>query len=260
MPGFRRRVIRKSSVRRVHKTNIRFHKRGGRIRRSNPNVWVNKTKMAAHQFLPRRILTKVVTTMTGYVPGAAGASGFFGINASSLFEPFNSVSNQMTGTGKITLGGSYSLTSNPMGYSELSGLYNYYKVHGAKLKVTCIPTANIDTLQYTVYPAIFQDSVGNPTVNIEQPYSKWRVTNAGASAREAEMVCHSKSRFVLGMNKGEYNGQAPTLISTYPLTINQWFYNVQWNTLNSTVNSNEIQWVFELTQYIEVLEMIKVVA
>lgn len=260
MPGTLTKMAARQKASGKKKTSTKTFTKKTFTKKTPSDTWINNTLLSSKQFLPRRIMTKVVTMMQGYIPTGFGTNGFFNVFAASILEPYNLVSKTIVTNGGVTLQSSYAIANNPMGYNEFVGLYELYKVHGAKLKINFQPQNPADVITVCCYPNQVEDATGNLKINSEQPYSKNRQCLAGSSAAGNQLEMYHKSSHILGLSKSEYNGQPATPVTASPgsaSSANVWYYNVMWDLQNAaTSNQAAIGVMCELIQYIEIENMI----
>ncbi len=219
--------------------------------------WGSRAPFRIQSFLPRRLVATFKTPMLGnYVTATAQPNGQFNINASSFFQPFNTVGTAMgtTGAGKsnITVSAGFSVGSSPLGYSEMDSLYQYYKVRRAEVRVRCLPT--LDNVYVSLFPANVQESAVVLPGSSANPYAKTQLCAAGMPPRT--LVCSMTAPTVLGYNRTQFEGLTPTLFGAAPGSSQVWFFNIAWsNAVGSTNATGTISFEVELWQEVEISEL-----
>jgi hypothetical protein len=219
--------------------------------RRQPLTYVNTTSQITRQLFPRRILSWLTTTFAGYLPASTAASGNFSVNATSIYEPFNQVVDNVNTSGKFTSSTTFTILANPIGYGEASIVYDFYRVHRARIKVTMIPNASGDTSMLTVYPSAIGVAGTNLLQASQQPYSKWKLVNSGAPNSANSIVAAHTSWDVLGLSKPQFIDLQATAMAVAPSANQSWFFNVEWACNDNAVNSNAIYIIVEIEQFTE---------
>lgn len=204
MPGFRRRrtfVRPRSTFRKKRSFGTRKRRH---VRRSTGTV-VNRQPRGSHIPIPLRFLTRGVITFVGYVPSGV-ASGYFYLNATSIYQPGNQVSAKFTdatnGSGVVAVGG---LTNNVVGYTDLSAIYDNYKVHSSRVKVTCNPQNQADSSTFAMCP-VNGNLLSNVNVStvIDSAYGKYKQVNSSSDARANTISMKCRINKLLGITKRQY--------------------------------------------------------
>lgn len=211
----------------------------------------------SRNFLPRREFVQLEQTMVGYYGnGTAQSSGITAIYANSFGQPFSTGANAIgtTGSGKsnITVQAGYNLTDHPFGYTELSSIYAYYKIHKSKMKITIVGTNGNDVFTMMLFPSILAQSsfIGQAS---SEPYAKFKQvcsTGQPVSFQRTIDVCE-----LLGYTRDQYQGLTPTLLGSQPAAATSCFWNFQWQNIASQNPSGNFSIVFELSTYIELSEI-----
>jgi hypothetical protein len=233
-----------------NKRNQRKQPRRRRMRQGSL-TYVNTTSQVTRQLFPRRILSWLTTTFGGYLPASTAASGNFSVNATSIYEPFNQVVDNVNTSGKFTSSTTFTILANPIGYGEASVVYDFYRVHKARLKVTLIPNASGDTSMLTVYPSAIGVAGTNLLQASQQPYSRWKLVNQGAPNSANSITAQHTSWDVLGLRKRQFIDLQATAMGVAPSANQSWFFNVEWACNDNAVNSNAIYIIVEIEQFTE---------
>jgi len=218
------------------------------------SMYYGNTSLRSQQVFPRTMYTTLTTTFACVVPASATNSGFMQVNTNSMYQPFYTSYNPVTssfGTGVACSG--YTITDQPLWYSEITAIYNYYKVTASKLDILCQPGNATDYVQIIAYPTTVANfPLGTPQTSdsLTQPYAKSITCIAGQSARENSISLYGKTQYTLGMSSIQYKGLSPTSVSTNPSGNAGTFANVTWTDLKSGVNTGALYFTFKLTQYI----------
>jgi len=222
------------------------------------NSWNMKSALTTNSFLPRKITSSFRQTIVGYYnPATAQPFGFFSVQASSFFEPYNTVNVAVGTTGanksNIIVSNGYSAAFSPTGYIEVSNLYEYYKVIRARFNIKATPTNVADAVFLSVSPGINQVTSTNYNSNTEQPYAKRCLVNNGAPQKTLVSNCVSKS--VLGWSQVQFEGFLPALLTGAPAAAQQWFFNIAWISVSNTNPSGEIAFEMDIVQDVEISEL-----
>jgi hypothetical protein len=236
-----------------NKQRTRNNKRKGAGRRKPPSslTYVNRTSQITRQLFPRRILSWLTTTFGGYLPASTAASGNFSVNSTSIYEPFNQVVDNVNTSGKFTSSTTFTILANPVGYGEASVVYDFYRVHKARVKVTLTPNASGDTAMLIVYPSPLGVAGTNPLQASQQPYSKWKMVNLGAPNSANSIMASYTSWDILGLNKRQFTDLQATAMGVAPSANQSWFFNVEWACNDNANNSNAIYIIVEIEQFVE---------
>lgn len=210
----------------------------------------------SRNFLPRREFVQLEQTMVGYYGnGTAQSSGITAVYANSFGQPFNSGTNAIgtTGSGKsnITVQAGYNVTDHPFGYTELSSIYAYYKIHRTRMKITVVGTNTNDIFTMMLFPSILAQSsfIGQASA---EPYAAFKLvcsTGQPVTFQKSVDVCA-----LLGYTRAQYQGLTPTLLGSQPAAATSCFWNFQWQNIASQNPSGNFSITFELSTDIELME------
>lgn len=176
--------------------------------------------------MPKRsktlIAPKYFTTMEASFQGVLGITAtqlqYFDISAFDLARPFFCYEDPSgaTNTGFTTMTGSALLNTTGVvesimtaGFDTLSLLYNKYRVHASKLRITMTPTAGADVLDLCVCPwaGAVTTSGSYPNTFYEaraQPYSKVIQCTGNNNIKQNTLIHKQKNRTLLGLSKEQY--------------------------------------------------------
>lgn len=216
----------------------------------------NRESLASHQLLPRRIESWATTTICGYVPSNTAQNGVFNVNATSLYEPFNTTSKLFTTGGNFTLTTSYNIADNPMGYTELASIYDFYRVLESQIRVTLVPNVNGDTLALAIYPNPVGQTGANMAEASEQPYGKSKLCNPGAANSANTLTLKMLSHHVLGLTKPQFMDLQASTFGAGPSANQSWFWNVTWQCIDNANNSNPLYCEVQLLQRVEITQQL----
>jgi len=213
--------------------------------------------LTTNSFLPRKITSSFRQTILGYFnPSVAQTYGFFSVQASSFFEPYNTVAVAVGSTGanksNITISSGYSAGFSPTGYVEIANLYEYYKVKRARFSIKCIPQSAADVIFLSLSPGINQATASNYNSNTEQPFAKRTICNT--SSPQKTLVSNCSSKAVLGWSQTQFEGYLPSLLSGAPAAAQQWFFNVAWTSSNGTT-PGFLTFEMDIVQDVEISEL-----
>lgn len=211
-----------------------------------------------HAIVADRSFRNVSTSATFYLPVGV-AAGNFAIGAASFFQPLNS-SRTIT-AGGFTLTNSSSLTTNPMGYSLLSQLYDQYRVHSCRIKCTVTPVQNADAVICTIYPIPFLSGAAIPPVNPQQTmnnrYSRWKMCTANNNVEQNTIIHAMSSAKVLGMTKEQFRTSESNVMGAYPTLANsEWTWECEIQTVSGAVTAGQVYVSLEIDQFVELQEPI----
>lgn len=232
-------------------------KRSNKSSERNTQLWVARGPVSNNSFLPRKIINHLRTVATGQV-NAVMAANFFSwvVNASSIYQPFNSTSKPLNG-GYFTYTTGYSVTENPLGYGELSQLYAFYKVIKATLKVTMIPAASVDTSIVAACPSAVENGALDVFEIEGYPKGKSLIANSGATAMMTRFSVSCSAREALGYSQIQFEGLPPTAVGSPPNDPGQWFFNQAFQTVNNATPTAAIFLRIELIQDVEWSELVE---
>ncbi len=242
---------------RTRKNKTRKSSRRLQPQREAGDTWATKLTVGVQSFLPRRVVGVFKQEMFGYYnTPTAQPNGSMSIQAGSFFQPFNQVGNPIGGTGagksNITINSGYNVSSDPLGYSEVQALYQYYKVRRAMLLVRALSVSDVFNMQ--LCPSTQQASAFTPTTFAANPYGKSML--CGPSQRPNVLKLTMDSPTILGYSQQQYAGLTPTLMSASPSAPLQWFFNFTWqNTTGGNSPTANIYFEFELYQEVEISEL-----
>lgn len=211
--------------------------------------------MGVQSFLPRRNVVVVKQSMIGYYATAtAQLQGVMAVQASSFFEPFNTVGIPIGTTGanksNITLNPNFSAGQSPIGYSELNALYQYYKVRKARLRVRALAGASVDVFQMALQPSTVQASTAQIVTSTANPYAKNAMVTS--SARPTEITIECSGPQILGYSATQFEGLTPALFAAAPGASGQWFFNFSWCMQTTTNATQPLFFEFDIWQEVEV--------
>lgn len=216
--------------------------------------------LTIHSFLPRRFVVSVKTLLQAYyVTGTAQPGGIFSINASAFYQPFSNgvvtkIGTTGSGNSNFQLSASYSVNQSPVGYQELSGLYQYYKVIRARLKLESSAQNTADAFTMTCCPNNQQISALSQVTSLaSNPFGKQMMITAGSKARS--MVFRNSTCQVNGLSSVQFEGPGPSQMGSAPSNTIQWFYNVAWE-MNTPGNpAGALMLNISLEQLVEVFNI-----
>jgi hypothetical protein len=207
--------------------------------------------------IPPKYFTKVKMLLVGYIaPGRNG--GFCSIYGNTLYQPF------LTGTSPsgapapsylgLTPQGGTAFAQQFPGYSQLSALYQNYRVHASNLKVlaTCSGVGDTYTISSCVIPENNMSIVSTLTQDsiMVQPHGKFRLVNPYMKA--GLLKTFVKCRNVMGLSKNQYNDGIPHKFTTSPITSQYNFsYVILWTTNNGANAAQQLYLDIELEYFVE---------
>lgn len=235
------------------KSKYQYTKRR-RYRRKSGITMLNK--QFNHTAVPARYFTKLTIGACGYMPSTAGKNfGYFSVFAGQLYAPFNSDYPINAQNGNFTLTSGSSAGAQYPGYSALAALYQGYKVHGVKTKVTLMNSNTTDTLNIVCAYLPTVDIASLPILNYEdlmaQPGAKTRVIQPTTSGKDNTIVISTKMRNLCGFTKQQYMAQPPTKFTATPPQLYNGSYIFYWDTINGSNTSSQIFISITQTVYVE---------
>jgi len=156
-------------------------------RRSTVMTMTNRTTFRTHTAFGERYRTTIEQTFSAFfAAGTLAYSGSTGISycnilANSIVTPFNTTTYTYVPTSvyfPVTTCAGTSINNAPLGYQQLSALYMQYRVHRAKLRVSCVLQQATDNVELSLIALgnepIPSASAANVTTPImcSQPYSR----------------------------------------------------------------------------------------
>jgi len=206
---------------------------------------------------PQRVLTKVTSVATFYVPsGTASAQYYCTILSNSFYQPFNSgspYSGANFGTAVNTLGGL--TTDAPSGYNDALSYYTYYKVHKYKIEVECMPTNNADPVYLTVAS---YNTGGASNINTlsqqEISESAWAsscLCQLGLGKSDNKISQFVDCKKLLGYSEIQYKGLGPTVLASAPNANQGTTTGIRWETANNTALTATLIFQVKLTQWVD---------
>lgn len=244
--------------RRVVKRPLKSRRR--RARKSPADVWINRSNTILP--FPRRILTKLHSDLSVVVPYNQAVGQYYGLFcANSIYQPFTpgvsgiGMTSASMGTGVAPSTG-HSVGTNPSGYTALSGIYQYYKVHKFSYSIQVMSGASSDPLNILAIPYASGSMVTNPYSQTMQQNEQG--ANAKSMIVQYASPIHSNTlkgtytvRKLLGYNKVQYVGLNPILISSQPSNNSLIYLMFRWETANNTTTSAPFTIRIKLTQWVE---------
>ena len=221
---------------------------------------VNSSKPKLNIPINPKFLTKFTVSATGYVPSAAGPSGFFAVKLNSPYQPLNASAGLFTAVtnGSGVYLGAISSGVNPRGFSNLCSLtmYNNYRVYASRIKITVIPRSVLDQVLVTVVP-ITNATLSAQTAELEQnvAFSKEIIASSNTDNNRNTFTHYIDLQSLDGLNKYQLMSDT-TKVGTYqtnPSDLSVWA--IKWlNTNNAALNS-ALAFNYEITYYTELFEM-----
>lgn len=208
MPRTRRsdsRMVRRQEWKKYHKNARRY-----RDLRKNNNRPV-KLAFPGYNFIPTRAVTQLRLCDEGII----GASSNYYIH--DIIYRANSIWDSLV---QVGVGG------QPMGRDQLALLYNKYKVHSCKIKLTV--TSNTGTpMRFGIVPNNSTTSFTDILDACEQPSSKFKALSTYSGGLSSNSVKQNlMTKVVLGQK--ELDDEESALMTDNPE--NEWYYHVVFST------------------------------
>jgi hypothetical protein len=221
---------------------IRKGKRVGRM------AMVNRSPV--NTIVPPRYFTKLKMLLAGYIP-AGYINGIASVFGNTLYQPLLTPYS-LTGLHLTPVAGT-NFTQQFPGYSQLTALYQYYRVHSSSLKVvgTCSGVGDTYTLATCAIPAA--NILTITTLNVDgvlaQPHGKFKLLNP--FSKNCVLKSYTKCHNIVGLTKPQYNDQLPnklagTIGSAYGF---EWV--IYWATNDGAVTQNQLYMDIELEYWVE---------
>jgi hypothetical protein len=225
---------------------------------SGGDKWFSKTATGIQSFLPRRQVAVFKQVMNAYYNTAtAQPQGAFSINASSFYQPFSNVGVAVGSIGanksNLSLTSGFAISQNPIGYSEIAGLYQYYKVRRVMLRISLLALAAADAFNFYGAPSNVALSNYEPVYQGGNPYGKNKLVGFAEKPVVFEWVLDAAT--VLGYSREQFAGLTPTLFGAAPTSPQIWYFNLGWMECNNTNPATGIVFDMELYQEVEVSEL-----
>ncbi len=228
------------------------------MEREGGDKWFSKTVVGIQSFLPRRTVAVFKQQMNSYYATAtAQPQGIFAIQASSFFQPFNTVAIPIGSTGvsksNLNLIGGFAVNQDPIGYQEVMGLYQYYKVRRVRVRLSATALASPDAFNLYGCPSTNQASSYESVFGPANPYGKSALV--GVAQKTKVLTWDISCPTVLGFNPEQFAGLTPTVFGAAPASSQQWFFNVGWQSGNNANPTTGLIVEVELWQEVELSEL-----
>jgi len=156
----------------------------------------------------------------------------------------------------VTFSAGSALSNNPLGYQQLSALYQQYRVHRTRLKVTGVPQSGSDNFSLTLFPMgnepIPSATASNVTTAVmcSQPYARSKTCVYLQSVAQNTVTIDMPIHKILGLTEAEYLLGNWVNINSQPTT-NYALYGVHVQIQNGSANASKVVLQFELEQVVE---------
>lgn len=240
----KRRVKKGAGKRRIFKRKRGYYK----SKVGKGEVMVNRTAARLHTVVAPHYLTHLDAAFTGAIWNAAPtATQAFSIYANGLSYPFNT-GNPFT-TANTTAGVLYPATLalnalHPVGFSQLTVLYSFYRVYASRISITVTPNpSGNELLNMVVYPSSNDLPVTDFQRAQAQPYSKTIMVSPNNNVKQNTISLYMDNPTILGLTKMQYNDSSATqaLSTANPSSGTYWnviIYNASGNNLPATQASS----------------------
>jgi len=230
-------------------------KRNTRLKRGVPRSLIFYDNSRLNPY-PQKFITKMHTSLYGFVPSGALASSNYQILANSCVQPFG-LSTTLFPNPSAPVA-----NLNPTGFEALcnANLYSRYRVTGFKVTLEYIPQALTDTVIATLTPSCLAGSCPNVATAMTQPFtrkgnfnsSKNNTNQKGNNAITLSMRCHE----FIGVNKMIFdNDLSGSFTAPYNAAAGRSiFVIVNWATPDAVAIATALQYRIDLTQYVELYE------
>lgn len=216
---------------------------------------------------PDKIRMTLCTTMAWYNAAAsltAAAGNYVAIRVNSIYQPFNSATyTPTTGTGtatfaqNATLVQGFALANNPLNYTNLSAMYQYYRVYKYEIEITMQPNNAADACRLIMIPLgneeIPSAAAGNVDIRVleSQAFSQGiTVFHNGSSANNTIKMLGVCNRD-LGLDYSQYKNQGQTVISGAPPTTLLDYVGIFTQILSGANSAGTASYQCVLKQYVE---------
>lgn len=210
----------------------------------------NNAPMRMHNAVADKMRTTVSISYTGAIGAGATAGTYFAVYGNSFYQPFNT--SQTTTTGLVLPTQGSSVTQSVLGYTNMTGLYNQYRVRASRIKVTCTPQALADSITLAVYPSpVVTNTDIQPFRACSERYSKWKMCTCNNNVKENTVINYLPSNVALGLTKSQYDDYPATIIGNAPVAGQDWYWQVSYFTPSGAANSTTVVFTVELDYYLE---------
>lgn len=213
-------------ARRRGRRRVGGKRRRGRFYKSavgKGEVMVNRTKARLHNVVAPHYLTKLEYGFTGSQTLAAGVQGYFNIWLNCLTFPGDPAGSAV-GLGvdytNAAFGGTlYPATHalaalEPVGYTQLSVLYERFRVFASKIQVTCQPVGAVDAMMCVLPVNGASLTVPEPGNDIQRaqsaPYAKFITCSSNNNIRQNTISMYMDAPTMLGLTKQQYKDDPNT--------------------------------------------------
>lgn len=233
---------------------VNSRKMGSR-RKSNrkTNVLTNRTRISDHAYMPDNYRTPMSVSYQGYIQTASTPT-YFDVYGNSVYRPFQTTQQIST---MVTAVASSTAASSPIGYTNLSSLYNEYRVRASRIKVTVTPSLASDAVTVVVQPInSVLGAVAPPTYAMNERYSKWKLCTFSNNVKENTIIHYMNSSKALGLTPEQYDSQLPIVVGNAPAASLDWYWQVSCYTNSGIATVGQIFVTVELDLYVEWTDMV----
>lgn len=193
---------------------------------------------------PPRYRTKLQCDLQGYVTSATAASGNFYFLMNSIYLP--------AASGGFPNSSPAIASLLPTGYSSLlnAHLYQRFRVFASKITVQVVPSAQADTVNFTITPS---NAAGTPSVTytaMAQPYTTSRLCQSNQKSFVKNFITQHKlegvpKKAIEDDLSGNYEG-------SYATQVNQpRYWNCNWSTVDAVNTTTPLLFVVRLEYFVE---------
>lgn len=209
-------------------------------KRQNKEKNANSIIVKGPNIIPDRYVCKMPYVFTTTITSVSGAIGTNIYRGNGPYDPLQPV------------GG-----DQPLGYDQLSALYNRYYVSGCAINVTVLPNTE-DTssiCDMVLFPSSGTVVSANNDQNAEQPYSRRIFTNLASSrGTQINHYMSTASMYGISKEKARADDAYTALNSTTP--VNQWYWLL--NAQSPDRTSSEVYiYKVKITYYVEWYDRVK---
>lgn len=185
----------------------------------------NRAPLSQHTIVADRYMTKMSTSFSGII-ATPFAPGQFIVYGNSLETPWTTPSNNI---GTIVTGRNGSnIGAQMMGYTEVTALYNQYRVRSSSIRVTVQPINAADMPVVVVFPVIgvFATATGGINQTQNQRYSKWKQCSVYNNIKQNTIDSYISSHKAIGLTYQQYENQLANQIAAVPGVNLDWYWQV----------------------------------
>lgn len=183
-----------------------------------------------HNIVAPRFFTNLEYGFTGQLAGAAGYH--FTVLGNGLALPGNTA-NVFTGAGGTLFPSTVTLAAlNPVGFSQLGGLYKAYRVWSSTITVSGFPESFCGF--GVVFPTSTEASLADPQLAQSLPYSKMKILTSTGNSADNTITSLMDTKTMYGLSQSQMKAAVEYSGTSSSNPSNSWWWNIL---LSSTVNA-----------------------